>query len=56
MALGLPKLEWFNVTVPAEYVAHVEINRPSKLNAFHDPYVSFLPCFLRGIPFYASLL
>ncbi|KAF2468454.1 delta-delta-dienoyl-CoA isomeras-like protein [Lindgomyces ingoldianus] len=26
--------EYFNVTFPAEYVAHVEINRPEKLNAF----------------------
>jgi delta(3,5)-delta(2,4)-dienoyl-CoA isomerase len=28
------KYEYFNVTFPAEYVAHVEINRPEKLNAF----------------------
>ncbi|CAI6313273.1 unnamed protein product [Periconia digitata] len=26
--------EYFNITFPAEYVAHVEINRPEKLNAF----------------------
>ncbi|KAF4534722.1 Enoyl- hydratase isomerase [Lasiodiplodia theobromae] len=26
--------EYFNVTFPQEYVAHVEINRPAKLNAF----------------------
>ncbi|KAK7734610.1 hypothetical protein SLS57_000307 [Botryosphaeria dothidea] len=26
--------EYFNVTFPEEYVAHVEINRPEKLNAF----------------------
>lgn len=26
--------EYFNVTFPSEYVAHVEINRPQKLNAF----------------------
>ncbi|QIW94510.1 hypothetical protein AMS68_000028 [Peltaster fructicola] len=26
--------EYFNVTFPSEYVAHVEINRPKKLNAF----------------------
>ncbi|KAK8168221.1 delta-delta-dienoyl-CoA isomerase-like protein [Phyllosticta citrichinensis] len=26
--------EYFNVTFPSEYVAHVEINRPEKLNAF----------------------
>ena len=29
-----PQYEYFNVTFPAEYVAHVEINRPEKLNAF----------------------
>ncbi|KAL5113663.1 hypothetical protein ACEQ8H_008450 [Pleosporales sp. CAS-2024a] len=28
--------DFFNVTFPAEYVAHVEINRPEKLNAFHQ--------------------
>ncbi|KAL1642895.1 hypothetical protein SLS58_005136 [Diplodia intermedia] len=28
------KYEYFNVTFPQEYVAHVEINRPEKLNAF----------------------
>ncbi|KAF2243933.1 delta-delta-dienoyl-CoA isomeras-like protein [Trematosphaeria pertusa] len=28
------KYEYFNVSFPAEYVAHVEINRPEKLNAF----------------------
>ncbi|KAE9978433.1 hypothetical protein BLS_000650 [Venturia inaequalis] len=26
--------EYFNVSFPSEYVAHVEINRPEKLNAF----------------------
>lgn len=30
------KYDFFNVTFPAEYVAHVEINRPEKLNAFHE--------------------
>lgn len=36
--------EYFNVTFPQEYVAHVEINRPAKLNAFIETYVfsSFL--------------
>lgn len=28
----------FNVTVPAPGVAHVEINRPEKLNAFYKLY------------------
>ncbi|KAF2844768.1 delta-delta-dienoyl-CoA isomeras-like protein [Plenodomus tracheiphilus IPT5] len=28
--------EFFNVTFPVEYVAHVEINRPEKLNAFME--------------------
>lgn len=27
--------EHYNVTSPSQYVAHVEINRPAKLNAFH---------------------
>lgn len=28
---------YFLTTTPAPFVAHVEINRPSKLNAFHEP-------------------
>jgi delta(3,5)-delta(2,4)-dienoyl-CoA isomerase len=28
--------EFFNVSFPSEYVAHVEINRPEKLNAFKE--------------------
>jgi Enoyl-CoA hydratase/carnithine racemase len=28
--------KYFNVTSPSPYVAHVEINRPEKLNAFHE--------------------
>lgn len=28
--------EFFNVTFPVEWVAHVEINRPEKLNAFKE--------------------
>lgn len=28
--------EFFNVSFPAEWVAHVEINRPDKLNAFKE--------------------
>jgi len=34
---NLPQPKWFNITNPAEYVAHVEINRPQKLNAFFNP-------------------
>ena len=33
------KYEYFNVSFPAEYVAHVEINRPEKLNAFKEMLV-----------------
>ena len=29
-------LEHFRVTGPAPFVAHVEIHRPAKLNAFHE--------------------
>ena len=31
--------EYFNVTFPAEYVAHVEVKREEKLNAFIEVYV-----------------
>lgn len=37
MAQSLRNLRYFKLSTPAEYVAHVEINRPEKLNAFHDP-------------------
>ncbi|MCJ1384584.1 hypothetical protein MMC17_007701 [Xylographa soralifera] len=30
----MPELQYFNVSLPVEYVAHVEINRPEKLNSF----------------------
>lgn len=35
--LNQQKPKYFNITAPAEHVAHVEINRPEKLNAFFDP-------------------
>lgn len=34
---NLPKTPHFNVTSPAPYVIHIEINRPNKLNAFYNP-------------------
>lgn len=34
--------ETFVVTFPSEYVAHVEINRPEKLNSFKESYVTVL--------------
>ena len=37
MASQTYDLDFFNVTFPQEYVAHVEINRPEKLNAFKHP-------------------
>lgn len=30
-------LEHFRVTSPAPFIAHIEINRPAKLNAFFEP-------------------
>ena len=33
---GYSDFKHFLVTTPAEYVAHVEINRPAKLNAFFE--------------------
>ncbi|KAI4228855.1 MAG: hypothetical protein LQ349_006485 [Xanthoria aureola] len=32
-----PTSQYFNLTYPLPYVAHVEINRPEKLNAFIEP-------------------
>lgn len=29
--------QFFTISHPAEYIAHVEINRPEKLNAFYEP-------------------
>ena len=34
---GYSDFKWFLVTSPAEYVAHVQTNRPKKFNAFHEP-------------------
>lgn len=33
-----PICKYFNLTYPFPFVAHVEINRPKKLNAFTDAY------------------
>ncbi|KAH7140344.1 putative delta-delta-dienoyl-CoA isomerase mitochondrial precursor [Dactylonectria estremocensis] len=35
--MGEPTYRYFRVTTPREYVAHVEINRPEKANAFIEP-------------------
>ncbi len=35
---GTPRCEYFKLTYPAPFIAHVEINRPDKLNAFIEPY------------------
>nr|OWP03683.1 hypothetical protein B2J93_2195 [Marssonina coronariae] len=36
MALPTPTYKYFLVSTPIPYVTHVQINRPSKLNAFHE--------------------
>jgi Delta3,5-Delta2,4-dienoyl-CoA isomerase len=33
-------IKYFKVSYPAEYVAHVEIDRPDKMNAFKEEYVT----------------
>ncbi|KAI4195301.1 MAG: hypothetical protein LQ346_003466 [Caloplaca aetnensis] len=38
-----PTSQYFNLTYPLPYVAHVEINRPEKLNAFIEPMWLALP-------------
>lgn len=43
MAQSTYNYEFFDVSFPAEHVAHVEINRPEKLNAFKQPYGSLQP-------------
>ena len=40
---SLPLLKYMNLTWPAPYVAHIEINRPEKLNAFIEPYAGPFP-------------
>ncbi|PGG99756.1 hypothetical protein AJ80_09300 [Polytolypa hystricis UAMH7299] len=37
MADSTKKYTHFNVTFPREYVAHIETNRPEKLNSFYQP-------------------
>jgi len=34
---AMSDIKFFNVTFPAPFVVHVEINRPQKLNAFYEP-------------------
>ena len=34
-----PACKYFNLTYPLPFVAHVEINRPEKMNAFKEEYV-----------------
>ena len=34
---GYSHFKWFNITSPSKDVTHVEINRPAKYNAFHEP-------------------
>ena len=38
----IPNFQYFNVSWPVEHVAHVEINRPEKLNTFFQTYVHVL--------------
>lgn len=33
----------FTLTYPREYVAHIETNRPEKMNAYHEACVLSLP-------------
>ena len=33
----IPTYKFYNLTYPHPFVAHVEINRPDKLNAFIEP-------------------
>ncbi len=35
--MTFPRFKFFNLTIPAPFVVHVEINRPEKLNAFYGP-------------------
>lgn len=37
--LNPPPCKYFNLTYPVPFVAHVEINRPDKANAFIDAYL-----------------
>ncbi|KAF2276768.1 ClpP/crotonase [Westerdykella ornata] len=45
------RFDYFNVTFPAEYVAHVEINRPDKLNAFFEQMWLNLSTIFRKLSF-----
>lgn len=41
--------QYFAVSFPAEYVAHVEVNRPEKLNAFSEPMFHSLGSIFREL-------
>ena len=34
---GYAQFQHFNVTSPSQFVTHVEINRPAKLNSWYEP-------------------
>lgn len=36
--MHLKSYAFFRISTPQEWVAHVELNRPEKLNAFHEEY------------------
>jgi len=39
------KYDKYIVSFPADFVAHVEIDRPEKLNSFKESYVCSVLCF-----------
>lgn len=43
------QLQYFAVSFPAPFVAHVEINRPEKINAFHEAMWLELGGVFRGL-------
>jgi delta(3,5)-delta(2,4)-dienoyl-CoA isomerase len=47
---GKYSAKYFNVTFPRDYVAHVEINRAEKLNAFYQAYVGPYTIHLSSLP------
>ena len=54
MSTSVPEFETLAVSQPAEYVYHVELNRPEKRNAMNDKFWRFLLLIIDCISIFLS--